>query len=70
MLCGDADEPGPSKMRKVSSTTQRIDISATDNNSSDTEKYNILKFRQSFDKKFQFPQQQFGTKPSGKPHMH
>ena len=69
MLCGDADEPGPSKMRKVSSTTQRIDISATDNNSSDTEKYNILTFRQSFDKKFQFPQQQFGTKPSGKPHM-
>ena len=56
MLCGDADEPGPSKMRKESSTTQRIDISATDNNSSDTEKYNILKFRQSFDKKFQFPQ--------------
>ena len=64
------DDPGPSKIRKITSVTATGDISAIDHRSSDTEKYNILTSTQSFDTKFQFPQQQCGVKPCGKPHMH
>ena len=63
------DEPAPSKMRKIHSVTDTSNVSSIDHRSSDTEKYKIFTSTQTFDKKFQFPQQQCGMKTSGKPHM-
>ena len=48
------DDPGPLKIRKITSVTATSDISAIDHRSSDTEKYNILTSTQSFDKGFNF----------------
>lgn len=45
------------------------DISAVNHQSSDAEKYKILTASQSFDRKYEFPQTQFGMKSNGKPHM-
>lgn len=64
-----ANCPGPSKIRKISSTTIESDISTVHHNSSDTDKYKILTLSQSFDHKHNFPQRQFGFKTDGKPHM-
>ena len=69
-ISDEVSEPGPSKIRKIISVAQEHDISAIGHKRSDTEKYNVLKSKQSFDKKFQFLQEQFGRKPNGKPHMH
>ena len=54
------NEPGPSKIRKITFIAQQHGISAIDHKGSDTKKYNVLKSKQSFDKKFHFPQEQFG----------
>ena len=45
------------------------DICAVNHQSSDAEKYKILTASQSFDRKYEFPQTQFGMKSNGKPHM-
>ena len=59
---------GHQKIRKITSVAQQHGISAIDHKGSDPKKYNVLKSKQSFDKKFHFPQEQFGKKPNGKPH--
>ena len=61
-ISNEVSEPGPSKIRKITSVAQQHDISAIDHKGSDTGTYNVLKSKQSFDKEFHFPQEQFGKK--------
>ena len=62
----EVNEPEPSQIRKITSVAQQHEISAIDHKGSDTKKYNVLKSKQSFDKKFHFPQEQFGKKTQWK----
>ena len=51
------DQPGPSKLMKITSVASTYDISDVDHKSSDTIKYKILTATQIFSKACQFPQQ-------------
>ena len=62
-------QPGPAKIRKITSITAAHDISDIDHRSDDTVKYKILTETQKFPRNFRFPQQPCGTKAGGKPHM-
>ena len=42
-ISDEVNEPGPSKIRKITSVAQQHDTSAIDHKGSDTEKYNVLK---------------------------
>ena len=66
----EIDQPGPAKIRKITSITAAHDISDIDHRSDDTVKYKILTDTQNFPRNFRFPQQPCGTKAGGKPHMH
>ena len=66
----EIDQPGPAKIRKITSVTAAHDISDIDHRSDDTVKYKILTDTQNFPRNFRFPQQPCGTKTGGKPHMH
>ena len=65
-----SDEPSPAKCQKITAVGTSYDISDVDHNSSDTIKYKIILDTQTFPRNHQFPQEQFGKTPDGKPHMH
>ena len=64
------DQPGQSKLMKITSVASTYNISDVDHKSSDTIKYKILSDTQNFPRTHKFPQQFFGTTHDGKPHMH
>ena len=64
------DQPGPSKLMKITSVASTYDISDVDHKSCDTINYKILTDTQNFPRTHQVPQQWFGTTHDRKPHMH
>ena len=63
------DQPGPSKLMKITSVASTYNISDDDYKGSDTIKYRILTDTQNFPRTHELGQQQFGTAHDGKPHM-
>ena len=66
-ISDEVNESGPSKIRKITSVAQQHGISAVDHTSSDTEKYNVLKSKQSFDKSFGFLKTNLAESPMENP---